>query len=512
MWTPLLSGGQVVIAPPGRLDAQTLQETIKRQQVSALLLSAGLFRLMVEDDLSYLAGVRQLIVGGDVVSPSAVQRVLECCPAIDLVNAYGPTEITVIATLYSMQAPFAARASIPIGTPLDNAQVYVLDAGLRPVPVGVPGELYVAGTGIARGYLDRPGLTAERFVANPFGCTGTRMYRTGDLARWRADGTLDFMGRADQQVKIRGFRIELGEIETALCHHPSVAQAAVIVREERPGYKQLIAYVVANSQQLGELEPAELRQYLAQQLPDYMVPAAVVLLDALPLTPNGKLDQKALPAPELVSDHYRAPRTPQEQTLAELFAEVLGLPRVGIDDSFFDLGGHSLLAMRLVSRLRTTLGVEIAVRTLFETSTVAGLAQRLGQGAAVRPPLCPQPRSEKLPLSFAQRRLWFIHQFEGPSATYNIPLPLRLSGALDTDALQAALNDLLARHESLRTVFAETDGVAAQDILTVEAASCTLEIIDVTDETLPQALERAAAYCFDLSSEVPLRAWLFRLN
>ncbi|MCG1056113.1 amino acid adenylation domain-containing protein, partial [Mycetohabitans sp. B5] len=514
LWTPLLTGGQVIVVPPGEFDARTLQEVIVCHQVNALWLTAGLFHLMAEgDDFSYLGSVRQLVAGGDIVSPAAVQRVFEHCPTLCVANGYGPTEATVFSTFHSMQAPFTTQASIPIGTPLDNAQAYVLDAGLRPVPIGVPGELYIAGTGVARGYLDRPGLTAERFVANPFSCTGTRMYRTGDLARWRADGTLDFVGRADQQIKIRGFRIEPGEIETALCCHPSVAQAAVIVREDRPGHKQLVGYVVANAQHADELEPAELRQYLAQQLPDYMVPATIMRLAALPLTPNGKLDQKALPAPEFVSDHYRAPRTSQEQTLAELFAEVLGLPRVGVDDNFFDLGGHSLLATRLISRIRTTFNLELAIRTLFEVPTVARLAQRLAQECTTaRPSLRPLQRPNVLPLSFAQRRLWFIHKFEGPSATYNIPLPLRLSGALNIDALQAALNDLLARHESLRTVFAETDGVAAQNILPVESASCTLEIANVANDMLPQALERAAAYCFDLSSEVPLRAWLFRLN
>ena len=285
------------------------------------------------------------------------------------------------------------------------------------------------------------------------------MYRTGDLARWRAEGVLDFLGRADQQVKIRGFRIEPSEIEAVLLSHPAVAQATVIAREDRPGEKRLVGYVVpANGQ---STDPASLRAHLGQSLPDYMVPAAIVLLNALPLTPNGKLDRKALPAPDLTAstNAWRAPRTPQEDILCALFAEILGLARVGIEDNFFELGGHSLLATRLISRIRGMLGVELPIRSLFETPTVAGLTQQFASAQAARPALQPLERPAEIPLSFAQRRLWFLDRLEGPSPTYNIPVALRLSGPLDPVALEAALADLVERHESLRTIFPREPGL-----------------------------------------------------
>src|SRR6266511_1526422 len=425
-----------------------------------------------------------------------------------MINAYGPAETTVCAT---MSEALSGASTPPIGRPIWNTRVYVLDGGLEPVPAGVVGELYVAGAGVARGYVGRAGPTGERFVADRFGALGCRMYRTGDLARWRRDGVLEFVGRADGQVKLRGFRIEPGEIEAALVRHGSVAQAAVVAREDGAGGKRLIGYVVAAAGT--RADPAGLRAHVGLSLPDYMVPSAIVVLDRLPLTPNGKLDRRSLPVPDLTpTGAGRVARTPQEEILCGLFAEVLGVGRIGIDDNFFELGGHSLLALRLISRIRSVLDVEIAIRSLFEAPTVGGLCQRLaGEGAAARPALRACGRPVEVPLSFAQRRLWFLDRLEGGSATYTIPLAVRLRGELDVAALEAALGDVVGRHESLRTIFPERLGVARQEILEPWQARVRLAVVGVSEAELAAELSAAAGRGFDLAREVPLRAHLFAL-
>src|SRR6267142_1119261 len=429
-----------------------------------------------------------------------------------LINMYGITETTVHVSYLALDRQSAAvAANNLIGRGLPDLRVYVLDGSLQPVPLGVPGELYISGAALARGYLGRPALSAERFVADPYGAPGRRMYRTGDLARWRADGVLEFLGRADQQLKIRGFRIEPGEIEAVLARHPSVAQAVVIAREDPGGEKRLVGYVVAQSGH--SADPALLRTHLAQSLPEYMVPGAIVVLEALPLTPNGKLDRKALPALEFsTGTTYRAPRTAQEEILCALFAETLAVPQVGIEDNFFELGGHSLLATRLISRIRTALGVELAIRTLFEAPTVAELAQRLNQAQTAKPPLRPMPRPAEIPLSFAQRRLWFLDRLEGPSPTYHIPVAMRLSGPLDPAALEAALGDLVQRHQSLRTLFPEREGISEQLILEGANARPKLRVRSMGEADLGHALSRAAQQSFDLSAQLPLRVEIFVLG
>ncbi|WP_329560680.1 non-ribosomal peptide synthetase [Kitasatospora sp. NBC_01266] len=501
LWVPLLTGRQIVVAPARDLTAASLARVVTEHRVTALFLTSGLFSLFADEDACCFAGLREVWTGGDVTSPVAVARVLASCPDTAVTNVYGPTETTTFATAHLVRD---TRRALPIGRPLDNMRAYILDARLHPVPAGSIGELYLAGAGLARGYLDRPALTAERFVAAPFGTPGTRMYRTGDLARWNRDGEIEYAGRADQQVKLRGFRIELGEIETALVTHPAVAQAAVVVRADTPGDKRIVAYTVPT----GELDVLAVRTHLAGLLPAYMVPSAIVPLDALPLTVNGKLDRRALPAPDLTPTTGRTPRTPREELLCELFAQVLGLPQVSIDDSFFDLGGHSLLATRLVSRIRTVLGVELPIRALFEASSVATLAERLDGAGQGRPALTAKPRPEAVPVSFAQQRLWFLGELEGPSATYNIPMALRLTGALDAAALHQALRDVTERHEVLRTVFPAVDGHPRQQVLPIDAVGPLLTVAE-TDGTDEPSIARAAAHTFDLRADVPLHAWLF---
>ncbi|MEV7603795.1 amino acid adenylation domain-containing protein, partial [Kitasatospora sp. NPDC089797] len=515
LWVPLLSGGRVVVAPAGELDAERIGSLIAEHRVTALWLTAGLFRLLAEDAPQSLAGVREVMTGGDVVPAAAVRRVLDVHPGLRVVDGYGPTETTVFATRHPMTAGDALGSTVPIGRPLDNMRVQVLDAGLRQVPVGVPGEVFIAGAGLARGYLGRPGATAERFLPDPFGGPGARMYRTGDLGRWRRDrageGRLEFLGRTDDQIKLRGFRIEPAEIEAHFTARPDIAQAAVLLREDRPGDRRLVAYLVPAAGRTAP-DPADLRASAAAHLPPYLVPSAVVLLDTLPLTPNGKLDRRALPAPSTATAPARGPRTPREQALLDVFGAVLGTETAGIDDNFFDLGGHSLLAMRLVAAVRSELNAELGVRDLFEAPTVALLAERLEQAApaTARPELLPAERPERIPLSHAQSRLWFLNRMdETERASYNIPLVLPLPGAVDPIALQAALDDVVERHETLRTLFPETDGEPQQLIRPASSALIPLVTVHTDEADAHAQIAELSARPFDLTTELPLRAALF---
>ncbi len=345
--------------------------------MTTLWLTAGLFHPMVDLNLAGLRPVRQLLAGGDVLSVSHARRVLAELPATTLVNGYGPTESTTFASTFPVRSREDLERSVPLGRPIANSEILLVDRALGPVPIGVVGELAIGGDGLARGYLDRPDLTAERFVPNPFGEGGSRLYRTGDLARFSTAGRIEFLGRLDAQVKIRGFRVEPGEIETVLGRHPAVQEVVVTVREERPGDRRLVAYVVPLQEVAGLPGglPTELRAYAAERLPAYLVPAAFVVLSALPLSVHGKVDRGALPAPEWVgAGEYVAPRTALEEVLAGLWQQVLGREKVGVTDDFFLLGGHSLLATQLISRVRATFQVELPLRRLFEAPTVETLA------------------------------------------------------------------------------------------------------------------------------------------
>ncbi|WP_430789523.1 amino acid adenylation domain-containing protein [Actinoplanes sp. G11-F43] len=501
-WGALLNGAACVLQPGQRPEPDRIAALVERHRVTSLWLSAGLFNLMLDEYPDTLAAVRQVITGGEAPSVEHLARCRRLLPGVRLVHGYGPVESMIFTNCHRIDEP-PRHAPVPVGAPLVNRRCYVLDDRLRPVPAGVTGELYVAGTGLADGYLHRPALSAAAFVADPF-APGERMYRTGDLARWTRHGTVEILGRADDQVKIRGFRVEPGEVAAVLARQAGVDGVAVIVREDRPGDKRLVAYLTPAG-----LAVTRIREAAAGVLPAHLVPAAFVTLDRLPLTPNGKIDRRALPAPAAGAPS-RAGRTPVEQLLAELFGQVLGVDRVGADDGFFDLGGHSLLATRLVNRIRAVFGAGIGVRDVFQAPTPAGLARRIQEAAGrpVRPPLTPAEPGAEVPLSYAQHRLWFLNELDGPSPLYNIPVALRLDHELDPAALAEALADVTGRHEALRTVYRERDGEPRQVVL--DGARPVLTVLDLEPGELDEAVTAAAGHVFDLSRDVVLRAWLVR--
>ncbi|WP_405776260.1 amino acid adenylation domain-containing protein [Streptomyces sp. NBC_00859] len=511
IWAPLLNGGSVVVAPDGPLQPAVLRDLAARHGVTAAFLTTALFNVIAETDPGALGLLRLAAAGGEAAAPGVHQRVAAAHPDTTVLNIYGPTETTTFATLHRVRPEGAPGSVPPIGRPLDGVRAHVLDAAMRPVPAGAEGELYVAGAGVARGYLGQPALTATRFVADPFDRAGGRMYRTGDLVRRTADGTLHYVARADQQIKLRGHRIEPAEIEAALLTDPSVRAACVMVREDLPGDRTLTAYVVPAPGHTPE--PGLLAAHLGRRLPAYMVPAAIQPLDALPLTGNGKVDRAALPAPAAAPGAPgRPPHGAHEEILAGLFADVLGVARVGSDDNFFTLGGHSLLATRLVGRVRTALGTETEIRTLFENPTVAALAAALKDaGRPARPALVPRERPAALPLSYSQQRLWFLHRLEGPSATYNIPFAVRLDGALDAEALRRALHDVVTRHAALRTVFPEDENGPRQHITAPEDVRLAFTVETVEEGKLPDRVRAATAEPVDIENRLPLQATLLRL-
>jgi amino acid adenylation domain-containing protein len=502
---PLVMGGRIeVVSDLTALAGQSWSGTLLSgvPSVFAGLASGGRTGAVLDQEKG------MVVLCGEAVPGPLPAQLRSMFPGCQVANVYGPTETTVYVV--ACLAVKADGQPPPIGQPIANTRAYVLDGLLELVPPGVAGELYIGGAQVARGYLGRPALTAERFLPDPFGPPGSRMYRSGDLARWRGDGALEFLGRIDHQVKIRGFRIEPGEIESVLAACPGVRDAVVLAREDRPGDRRLVAYVVPDA---GARPPAaQLRDHAARALPAHMIPAAFVILASFPLTPNGKLDRAALPPPgyqPAQATPGRAPRTQREELLCGLFADTLGVPRVTIDDNFFDLGGDSLLAIALIGRIRSALDAEVGIVSVFEAPTVAGLAGKTEEAGEPRPRLTPVPRPGLLPLSYAQSRLWFLHRLDGPSPTYNIPSAVRLSGGLDRRALRTAFQDVVARHEALRTVYPDVGGKPFQRVLDGDAAIPDFLVVQTSQAELDAQLAVAARHAFDLSRELPVRAWLF---
>ena len=501
IWGALLNGAALAIAPPRAQSAAELGRFLTEQRVTVLWLTAGLFHEMVDAEVGALRGLRAILTGGDVVSPTHWARARRECPDTVLINGYGPTENTTFTTAHVATGEPTAGTPVPIGPPIANTRVFVLDDALRPVPVGETGELYIAGDGLGRGYLNRAGVTAERFVANPWE-DGGRMFRTGDQVRWTAEGMLDFAGRADDQIKVRGFRVELGEIREALTEHPDVANAAVAFRRAAAGGGRLVGYVVPRPG--AGLDVTALRAHLTGRLPVHMVPAALVEIDRVPLTHNGKVDRDALPAPRFGRSGaaYVAPRDATERVLAEIWAEVLGEDGAGVNDDFFAAGGDSLLAVRVLSKVLAREGVELPAKALFDNPTIAGLAEAVARRRGERAPdlpITPGPAERRPELSFTQQRFWFLHEFDATSIEYNCPAGFRISGAVDIAALNAACRGLIARHTPLRTTFDAVDGHAFQVVREPAELADPLAVEDLSH--LP-AGERTAELRRLLTAEV----------
>ncbi|MBF6570846.1 MAG: amino acid adenylation domain-containing protein [Candidatus Binataceae bacterium] len=520
----LLAGGRLIIAEPNaHRDSRYIAEHIRDQGITILHCVPSFLRfLAAESAFADAVSLRAVMSGGEALAPDVVAEFGRRSRAA-LYNVYGPTE-TIIDSAYWLCEGTSDTSIVPIGRPIPNARMYILDTALRPVPISVAGELYIGGVSLARGYLNRPGLTAEKFIPDPFSSEpGKRLYKTGDLARYLPDGNIQYAGRSDYQVKIRGFRIELGEIEAALAQHPSVAQTIITMDENARGEGRLVAYVVA--QPRCAPTAAELRTFLKDHLPEHMVPAVFMPLDSFPLTTNGKIDRRGLPSPGLARPEldkaFVGFTTPTEGLLADIWSRVLGVERVGIHDDFFELGGHSLLATQVVSRIRELFQVEMPLRRLFETPTVAGLAESLellrrdGQSLTLTP-IQRVPRDRDLPLSFAQQRLWFIDQLDPGNSVYNFPVAVRLKGSLNVAALKQSLNEIVRRHEALRTTFAMADGQPIQIIAPSLSISLpTLDLGELTEVEREDEVNRLvveeARRPFDLAQGPLVRAKVLRL-
>lgn len=523
LFSPLLVGQRVVFLPE-KQEIEALSAVLCSQSNFSLVKITPAHLALLSELLpsKQAAGqTRALIIGGEALSKKSISFWQTHAPETRLVNEYGPTETVVGCCIYEVPTQTSLSGLVPIGRPIANTQLYILDQSLQPVPIGVAGELHIGGDGLARGYLNRTELTTQKFIPNLFSNDpGARLYKTGDLARYLPDGNIEFLGRIDNQVKIRGFRIELGEIEAVLMQNLAVQDAIVIDQEYALNDKRLVAYVVPSQEQV--LSISELRRDLKQKLPDHMIPSAFVQLEAVPLTPNGKVDRRALPVPDgtrsNLEETFVPHLTPFEEVLADIWSEVLRLERVGIHDNFFELGGHSLLATQVISRVREAFGVELPLHTLFEEPTLAGLAysvetaSRAEKGSLQALPISPISREGDLPLSFAQQRLWFLDQLMSGTPLYNLPNALRLKGSLNVTALEQSLSEIVRRHEALRTTFSAVNGQPIQVIH--PAVTLLLPIVDLRE--LPETQREAEAQRlateeaqrpFDLVNES-----LFRVN
>ena len=521
----MISGAGLVIARPGgHRDSAYLVQLIQSERITLLhFVPSMLGMFLQEEGVESCATLRQVICSGEALSYELQQRFFERT-GVALSNLYGPTEASIDVTAWECRSD-SDRTIVPIGRPIANTQVYILDGDLNPLPIGVVGEIYIGGDGVARGYLNRPELTAEKFIPDPFSNEpGARIYKTGDLARYLPDGNIDFLGRTDHQVKIRGYRIELGEIEAVLAQHPTIKESVVLAREDTAGDQRLVAYVVG----AGGSQPSahDLRRFLQQKLPEYMVPSAFIFLESLPLTPSGKLDRKALPAPDQtrpeLEETYSPPRTPVEESLAQIWCDVLKLDQVGVHDNFFDLGGHSLTATQLISRIRDTFKLDLPLRNLFEAPTVGEFAARIGSAHERKVQsrslsILPEPLNQEYLMSFSQERFWFLERLEPNNSAYKIDFELNLTGSLDIEALEKSLAEIARRHESLRTTCHESHGVPVQ--IVSEQWSFRLNVIDVIqvvaadlETEVRRLLEKEYRRPFNLSTDLLLRGTLLRLS
>jgi len=519
-WT-LARGFQVKLVDPVALFSGDTATALPEFEATHLQCTPSMATMLLKDSKAkqLLGPLQHVILGGEIIPAATIQELRSLTAAV-IFNGYGPTETTVYSAVYRIGDQ--PDSLIPIGKPVGNTQLYILDEQGKPLPPGVPGELSIGGAGITRGYLGRPELTAERFVPDPFSTAeGSRLYRTGDLARWRNDGELEILGRIDQQVKVLGYRIEPGEIEKLLLEVEGVRRCVVVVREDRAGEKRLVAYIVPEEGK--EISTKELRAYLKERLPDYMVPAAYVSLAELPHTPSGKTDRKALPKPEfdVEEQEYVAPRNAVEETICGIWAETLNHKRVGIHENFFELGGQSLLAMQIISRLRNVFGVELPLRALFETRTVAGLAERITQMPGMEQAATPLParasRDGYLPLSFAQQRLWFLDQLEPGNAAYNMPFGFRAVGQLDEEVLRRSIREIVQRHEVLRTSFPSVNGRPVQHIRAdfepeIEQVDLGSVLEPEREERVRQIYKEERLTGFDLDRGPLMRVKLLRLT